>query len=206
MATSQLTHPINMRNQARAAALWCDGWYRCAKAEPSPNFERRPAGSIVDLVVIHSISLPPGDFRNGNVQKLFLNQLDWDAHPYFDAIRGLKVSAHFFISRTGELLQFVSCDYRAWHAGQSSYYGRSDCNNYSVGIELEGLEGGLFEAAQYETLSTLGAAILANYPIRHIAGHEDIAGGRKSDPGAGFDWAYIAKSLGLNSDRLPQRL
>lgn len=194
-----------MSDRNRREALWRNGWYRCAKAEASPNFEPRPDGSIVDLVVIHSISLPPGDFCNGNVQKLFANQLDWDAHPYFAAIRGLRVSAHFFISRTGELLQFVSCDHRAWHAGESSYYGRSDCNSYSVGIELEGLEGGLFEAAQYETLSTLGAAILANYPIRHIAGHEHIAVGRKSDPGAGFDWSYIANSLGLRSDWLPQR-
>ena len=192
-----------MLDQAKNAELWRHGWYRYAKAEASPNFEPRPAGSTVDLVVIHSISLPPGDFGNGNVQKLFANQLDWDAHSYFQSIRGLKVSAHFFISRHGELWQFVSCDHRAWHAGQSSYLGRSDCNNYSVGIELEGLEGDVFEAVQYETLSTLGAAILANYPIRHIAGHEHISVGRKSDPGTGFNWSYLGKSLGLSPDCLP---
>ena len=202
MVTYRLTQPINMPNQAQTAPLWHHGWYRCAKAEASPNFEPRPAGTTIDLLVIHSISLPPGEFSNGNVQKLFANRLDWDAHPYFQSIRGLKVSAHFFVSRTGELWQFVSCDHRAWHAGQSSHHGRSDCNNYSVGIELEGLEGDLFEAAQYETLGTLGAAILANYPIRHVAGHEHISVGRKLDPGAGFDWTYFANSLGLRSDYL----
>ena len=203
MVTYRLIHPINMPKQARNAALWHEGWYRCAKAEASPNFEPRPVGSTIDLVVVHSISLPPGDFHNGNVQKLFLNQLDWDAHPYFQSIRGLKVSAHFFISRNGELWQFVSCDHRAWHAGQSSYHGRTDCNNYSVGIELEGLEGGVFEAVQYETLSTLAAAIFANYPIRHVAGHEHISAGRKLDPGVGFDWSYLRDSLGLWSGCLP---
>ena len=136
------------------------GWYRHARALASPNFGPRPAGAQIDLIVMHSISLPPGEFGNGNVQHLFTNQLDWEAHPYFQGIRGLQVSAHFFISRNGELWQFVGCDDRAWHAGASGYRGRSQCNDDSIGIELEGLEGGLFEAPQYETLVSLCAALL----------------------------------------------
>lgn len=177
--------------------LWRSGWYRPARALASPNFGPRPAGAAIDLVVLHSISLPPGEFGNGNVQRLFTNQLDWDAHPYFQAIRGLQVSAHFFISRTGALWQFVSCDERAWHAGQSHYRGRGNCNDDAIGIELEGLEGGLFEAPQYEALAALCAALLAAYPIAHIAGHEHIAPGRKRDPGAGFDWPRLQAALAL---------
>jgi N-acetyl-anhydromuramoyl-L-alanine amidase len=129
-----------------ARALWQGGWYRCARQLESPNFGLRPENAQIDLVVVHSISLPPGEYGNQNVQRLFTNQLDWEAHPYFAGIRGLQVSSHFFVSRSGELWQFVSCDARAWHAGESSYRGRSNCNDDSVGIELEGLEGGGFEA------------------------------------------------------------
>ncbi len=178
-----------------AAALWQQGWYRYARAMASPNFGARPDQASIDLLVLHSISLPPGEFGNGQVQRLFTNQLDWDAHPYFQGIRGLQVSAHFFITRTGELWQFVSCQDRAWHAGQSSYRGRSKCNDDSIGIELEGLEGGLFEAPQYETLTALCAAVMAHYPIAHIAGHEHIAAGRKQDPGPGFDWPLLKQAL-----------
>lgn len=177
--------------------LWRSGWYRPARALASPNFGPRPAGAAIDLSVIHSISLPPGEFGNGNVQRLFTNALDWDAHPYFQAIRGLQVSAHFFISRTGALWQFVSCDERAWHAGPSHYRGRGNCNDDSIGIELEGLEGGLFEAPQYAALAALCTALLAAYPIAHIAGHEHIAPGRKHDPGAGFDWPRLQAALAL---------
>lgn len=183
--------------------LWHNGWYRPARALASPNFGPRPAGALVDLVVIHSISLPPGEFGNGNVQRLFTNQLDWNAHPYFQGLRGLQVSAHFFISRSGALWQFVSCDERAWHAGQSSYRGRSNCNDDSIGIELEGLEGGSFETAQYEALASLCAALLAARPIAHIAGHEHIAPGRKHDPGAGFDWPRLQAALTLPEGCLP---
>lgn len=158
----------------------------------------------IDLVVIHSISLPPGEFGGGQVQQLFTNQLEWDAHPYFQSIRGLQVSSHFFITRDGTPWQFVSCDDRAWHAGQSSYRGRENCNDDSIGIELEGLEGGRFEPAQYEALSALCAAILARYPVTHLAGHEHIAPGRKHDPGAGFDWTLLQKSLGLPAWYLPE--
>jgi AmpD protein len=128
---------------------------------------------------------------------MFTNQLDWDAHPYFQGIRGLQVSAHFFIGRTGELHQFVSCDDRAWHAGHSSYRGRSQCNDDSIGIELEGLEGGIFETLQYQTLASLCAALLRAYPVRHIAGHEHVAPGRKLDPGRGFDWVLLQDLLAL---------
>lgn len=185
------------------AALWQKGWYRYARALASPNFGPRPAAACTDLIVIHSISLPPGEFGNGQVQRLFTNQLNWGVHPYFQSIRGLQVSSHFFISRSGELWQFVSCDDRAWHAGESSYRGRSNCNDDSIGIELEGLEGGQFEAGQYETLTSVCAALLRNYPITHLAGHEHIAPGRKQDPGAGFEWPRLQDSLGLPTKCFP---
>lgn len=184
-------------------ALWQGGWYRYARALASPNFGPRPADAQIDLLVIHSISLPPGEFDNGNVQRLFTNQLDWDTHPYFQAIRGLQVSSHFFITRSGALWQFVACGDRAWHAGESNYRGRSNCNDDSIGIELEGLEGGTFEAPQYETLAGLCAALLQAYPIAHIAGHEHIAAGRKQDPGPGFDWPLLQRSLASPAGFLP---
>ena len=187
-----------------AAALWFQGWYRYARAMASPNFGPRPAGASVDLIVIHSISLPPGQFGNGQVQRLFVNQLDWDAHPYFQSIRGLQVSSHFFITRDGQPWQFVSCDDRAWHAGKSSYRGRDNCNDDSIGIEMEGLEGGLFETAQYETLASLCAALTAHYPVVHIAGHEHIAPDRKQDPGAGFDWHRLQQSIGAPDRYFPE--
>lgn len=178
-------------------ALWQDGWYRHARHLHSPNFGPRPADSAVDLLVLHSISLPPGVYGGNQVQALFTNTLDWSAHPYFQTIQGMQVSSHFYIQRQGELWQFVSCDDRAWHAGVSHYRGRDNCNNDSIGIEFEGLEGDTFEAAQYETLQALVGAITLRYPIQHIAGHEHIAPGRKNDPGAGMDWALLQRSLGL---------
>jgi AmpD protein len=147
------------------------------------------------LLVIHSISLPPGQYGGAEVPALFTNQLDWDAHPYFTQIRGLEVSTHFFIRRDGALMQFVSADERAWHAGQSSYRGRHQCNDDSVGIELEGLEGDSFEDAQYAQLVRLCQALKSRYPITHVAGHEHIAAGRKQDPGAGFDWQRLQRQL-----------
>ncbi|MDW5445060.1 1,6-anhydro-N-acetylmuramyl-L-alanine amidase AmpD [Polaromonas sp. SM01] len=191
---------------AEPPSLWHQGWYQHARALASPNFGARPAAASIDLVVIHSISLPPGEFGNGQVQRLFTNQLDWDAHPYFQSIRGLKVSSHFFITRSGQLWQFVSCDDRAWHAGESRYRGRDNCNDDSIGIELEGLEGGLFEATQYETLASICAALLRHYPVAHLAGHEHIASGRKQDPGVGFDWARLQRSLGLPAQCFPQNI
>jgi AmpD protein len=177
-------------------ALWQDGWYRFARHQPSPNFGPRPSAASIDLVVVHSISLPPGQYGGDEVSALFTNQLDWDAHPYFEQIRGLQVSAHFFIRRGGELWQFVDCDARAWHAGRSHWRGRDECNDDSIGVELEGLEGERFEAAQYETLTSLCAALAQRYPITHIAGHEHVAPGRKQDPGPGFDWARLRQSTG----------
>lgn len=184
--------------------LWDGGWYRFARRLPSPNFGLRPPSAVVDLIVLHSISLPPGQYGGDEVQRLFTNTLDWDAHPYFKSIEGMEVSSHFYVRRNGELWQFVSCDDRAWHAGTSHYRGRSHCNDDSIGIELEGLEGDKFEFAQYETLAGLCAAIPQRYPVSHVAGHEHIAPGRKSDPGSGFDWAHLQHSLGWPSQYFPQ--
>lgn len=175
--------------------LWHAGWYGLAQAQPSPNFGPRPAGAAIDLIVVHAISLPPGHYGGPEVPALFCNQLDWEAHPYFQSIRGLQVSAHFFIRRDGALWQFVSTDARAWHAGRSAYRGRDNCNDDSIGIELEGLEGQTFEAAQYRALSDLCQALRTRYPIAHVAGHEHIAPGRKHDPGAGFDWPRFRADL-----------
>jgi AmpD protein len=188
-----------------ATALWHQGWYRFARHLTSPNQGPRPADTHPDLLVLHSISLPPGSFAGDAVQRLFMNQLDWNEHPYFKAMEGLRVSSHFFIRRDGELWQFVDCDQRAWHAGVSHYRGRDNCNDHSIGIELEGLEGDSFEPSQYETLASLAAALLQRYPITHIAGHEDIAPGRKFDPGQGFDWSELCKCLGCSPESLPPR-
>jgi len=185
-------------------ALWQAGWYRFARRLVSPNQGPRPANTRPDLIVLHSISLPPGHYGGDDVQALFCNTLDWDAHPYYDSIRNLQVSAHFFVRRNGELMQFVSCDARAWHAGASQYRGRSNCNDDSIGIELEGLEGDTFTADQYETLSALCSAIALHYPVQYIAGHEHIAAGRKGDPGAGFSWVQLQQSLAWPDQCFPQ--
>lgn len=190
-------------SERAGAALWRDGWYQFAGRLASPNYGPRPIRARTDLIVLHSISLPPGQYGGDEVQRLFTNQLDWNQHPYFKSIEGMAVSAHFYIRRDGELLQFVSANDRAWHAGASSYRGRSNCNDDSIGIELEGLEGGPFEEFQYETLASLCAAILQHYPIAHIAGHEHIAPGRKGDPGRGFDWPLLQKALGLAARYFP---
>jgi N-acetyl-anhydromuramoyl-L-alanine amidase len=182
---------------------WQAGWLRSAQPLPSPNFGQRPAGAAVSLVVVHSISLPPGQYGGNQIQALFTNQLDWDAHPYFQTIRGLQVSAHFLIARDGALWQFVSCDDRAWHAGASSFQGRENCNDFSIGIELEGLEGDSFELVQYATLSQLCIHLRQQYPIHSVVGHEHIAPGRKLDPGPGFDWQALAQSVAWNPQCFP---
>ena len=189
-----------------ATALWENGWYRHAHRCPSPNFGPRPARSAIDLIVLHSISLPPGHYGGPAVMELFTNQLDWDAHPYFQTLRGLQVSSHFFIRRNGDLWQFVSCDDRAWHAGVSHYRGRGNCNDDSIGIELEGLEGDAFETSQYEALHSLIPAIAQSYPIAHVAGHEHVAPGRKQDPGPGFQWAQLQRGLGWGDQYFPECL
>ena len=150
----------------------------------------------MDLVVLHSISLPPGVFGGEHIAQLFTNRLDWSAHPYFETIRGLQVSAHFLVRRGGQVQQFVSTDRRAWHAGTSAWRGRSNCNDYSVGIELEGLEGGRFEDAQYRALVPLLQALARRHPLQAITGHEHVAPGRKHDPGPGFDWAALQAQPG----------
>ena len=200
---TQMTQPNERRSAVALNGLWRDGWYRFAALLPSPNFGPRPKASCIDLIVVHAISLPPGQYGGDEVQRLFTNQLDWEAHPYFQSIKGLTVSAHFYIRRNGELWQFVSCDERAWHAGASSYRGHDNCNDDSIGIELEGLEDASFESAQYGTLAVLCASIQQRYPIAHLAGHEHIAPGRKRDPGTGFDWHLFQRSLALDASHLP---
>lgn len=182
---------------------WANGWLAGVRWQPSPHFGPRPTGAEVDLVVVHSISLPPGEFGNGQVDRLFAGTLDWDAHPYFQSIRGLEVSAHFLIDRRGGITQYVSVNDRAWHAGASCWRGRSNCNDDSVGVELEGLEGGSFEPGQYASLARLCQALALAWPIRHVAGHEHIAPGRKRDPGPGFDWARLRQSLGWSARMFP---
>jgi AmpD protein len=185
------------------ATRWRAGWWSAARACPSPNFGPRPADAQVSLAIVHSISLPPGAYGGDAIERLFTNRLDWSAHPYFETIRGLEVSAHFVVRRDGSLLQFVSCDDRAWHAGRSAWRGRENCNDHSIGIELEGLEGGDFEPAQYAQLARLLRVLAARYPISEAVGHEHVAPGRKHDPGAGFDWARLHALLRRRRPQLP---
>lgn len=161
---------------------------------PSPNCDDRPEGAI-ELLVIHNISLPPGEFGGDGVQRLFTNTLDAAEHPYYPTIFGLKVSAHFFVRRDGQVIQFVSCLKRAWHAGESCWQGKSRCNDFSLGIELEGSDALPFTDAQYAALGDLTLALRDAYPIRGIAGHSDIAPQRKTDPGTCFDWARYLTGL-----------
>lgn len=165
------------------------GWFDEARQLPSPNCDQRPGDEPPSLIVIHNISLPPGEFGGSAVEELFTNRLDWDAHPYYQGIRGLEVSTHFFIRRDGELIQFVPCSMRAWHAGASNWCGRERCNDFSIGIELEGSDELPFTEAQYASLAELTRTLKETYPITSIVGHADIAPGRKTDPGPHFDWA-----------------
>jgi AmpD protein len=180
-----------------------DGWLRNARRCDSPNFGPRPDGVQIDLALIHSISLPPGVYGGDEIERLFTNTLDWDAHPYFQQIRGMEVSSHFVIRRDGGLFQFVSCDQRAWHAGRSSWRGRANCNDYAIGIELEGLEGDRFERAQYDCLVRLLRQLATRYPLQSVAGHEHVAAGRKQDPGPGFDWPALIATLGWPTRYFP---
>ena len=160
----------------------------------SPNFDQRPAGQI-DLLVIHNISLPPNEYGGDGIIALFTNQLDPTEHPYYANIAHLKVSSHFLIRRDGTLIQFVSCLDRAWHAGQSCWQGRERCNDFSIGIELEGDDDSPFEDAQYATLNLLIARLTKKYPIQSITGHSDIAPGRKTDPGPFFEWSRVSTKV-----------
>jgi len=167
------------------------GWLRNVERIDSPNFDERPEGVPIELIVIHGISLPPGEFGGPEVAHLFTNALPVDAHPYFAQLAGLRVSAHFFVRRDGQLVQFVSCLKRAWHAGVSSWRGRERCNDFSIGIELEGVDCLPYEAAQYSVCIELIRALRSAYPIFDVAGHSDIAPGRKTDPGPAFDWSRL---------------
>ncbi|HEV2612002.1 MAG TPA: 1,6-anhydro-N-acetylmuramyl-L-alanine amidase AmpD [Noviherbaspirillum sp.] len=180
-----------------------DGWCNGVAREPSPNFDVRPEGTVVDLLVIHNISLPPENFGGTFIADLFCNRLDCDAHPYFDRLRTLKVSAHFLIRRDGSVVQFVSTLQRAWHAGLSSFRGRERCNDFSIGIELEGSDFEPFHASQYETLAELTHALQVRHPLASVAGHEHIAPGRKTDPGPFFDWAHYRELLDHGGKPLP---
>lgn len=162
---------------------------------PSPNHDERPPGTDISLVVLHSISLPRGTYGGEAIARLFCNTLDTDSHPAFAELRGLRVSSHFLIRRDGELVQFVPPEKRAWHAGVSSWRGRERCNDFSIGIELEGTDDSAFAGPQYSRLGALLKSLLARFPIRAIAAHSDVAPARKTDPGAGFGWHRLLRSL-----------
>lgn len=187
-----------------APTRWRGGWWSAARRRSSPNFGPRPPGSDIGLLLVHSISLPPGEYGGDAIERLFTSRLDWDAHPYYGRIRGLRVSSHFLIRRDGMLMQFVSCADRAWHAGTSAWQGRENVNDFSIGVELEGLEGHAFVAPQYDVLVALALQLERRYAIRAIAGHEHVAPGRKQDPGAGFEWARMACALGERGWALPR--
>ena len=177
------------------------GWCREIRQVRSPNCDARPPQVAIDLLVIHNISLPPGEFGGNWIEALFSNTLDCDAHPYFDQLRGVKVSAHFLVRRDGRILQFVSANDRAWHAGVSEFRGRQRCNDFSVGIELEGSDFENFSDAQYQSLAILTSSLTAKYPITDVVGHQHIAPDRKTDPGPFFDWQrfqreFSAETLG----------
>ncbi|MDX1734217.1 MAG: 1,6-anhydro-N-acetylmuramyl-L-alanine amidase AmpD [Halioglobus sp.] len=175
-----------------------DGWLQQARRVASPNFGPRPDNCEPELLVVHNISLPPGCYDGDCVEQLFTNCLDWDAHPFFDEIRGLEVSSHVLIRRSGELVQFVSFEDRAWHAGESSWRGRHNCNDFSIGVELEGADEEPYADAQYPVLADLTRTLIATYPRLHrhgITGHSDIAPGRKTDPGPAFDWLRYLLAL-----------
>lgn len=167
------------------------GWLAGTERVPSLNYDQRPAGEVIRLLVIHAISLPPGVFGGNAVIDFFSNRLDPTAHPYFSSIAAQRVSAHFFIRRDGRLVQFVSCDARAWHAGASCWRGRDRCNDYSIGVELEGNDHSAYSDAQYAMLIQLIDLLKEHYPLEACAGHADIASGRKTDPGPFFDWSRI---------------
>ena len=162
---------------------------------PSPNCDERPEGAEITLLVVHNISLPPGEFGGDGIVGLFTNTLDFSAHPYYATLRGLEVSAHFLIRRGGDLIQLVSCARRAWHAGASSWRGRERCNDVSVGVELEGADDQAYTDPQYTRLAGLLRELRQRYPITDIVGHADIAPGRKTDPGPAFDWGHFRELL-----------
>ncbi|HEY3488338.1 MAG TPA: 1,6-anhydro-N-acetylmuramyl-L-alanine amidase AmpD [Gammaproteobacteria bacterium] len=171
-----------------------------ARQMPSPNFNERPAGARPELIVIHNISLPPGEFGGSAIDEFFTNCLDCSLHPYFREIEGMQVSSHLLIRRDGEIVQYVPFSRRAWHAGVSRYKGRENCNDFSIGIELEGTDELPYAEKQYRRLTEVVSCLLGTYDSlnsQDIVGHSDIAPGRKTDPGPGFDWPYFRRQLDL---------
>lgn len=171
------------------------GWLSGVRRVPSPNFDSRPEGSAIDLLVVHAISLPPEQFGGPGIEQLFTNTLDPREHPYYEGIHALRVSSHLLVRRTGEVLQFVPTLARAWHAGVSAFSGKSRCNDFSLGIELEGSDAQPFEAVQYRVLAALIASLARRHPLADVVGHSDVAPGRKTDPGPHFDWAMLVEEL-----------
>ncbi|MDB5795319.1 MAG: ampD [Noviherbaspirillum sp.] len=172
-----------------------DGWCAGVVREPSPNFDARSPEAQIRLLVVHNISLPPCQFGGPYIADLFANRLDCDAHPYFAQLRGVRVSAHFLVRRDGVVVQFVSANDRAWHAGVSSFRGQEKCNDFSIGIELEGSDFEPFEPVQYRRLAGLTRALAAHYSLTDVTGHQHIAPGRKTDPGPFFDWPLYRRML-----------
>lgn len=168
-----------------------------ARQIASPNYNARPAHSEIELLVVHNISLPPSQFGGGYIEQFFQNKLNWSLHPYFQTIQGMQVSTHLLILRSGEVLQFVNFNQRAWHSGRSTYLGKKECNDYSIGIELEGSDDLPFQEIQYQVLAHVVTVLQATYPklLQHVAGHSDIARGRKTDPGPYFDWLKIRRLI-----------
>lgn len=174
------------------------GWARGVRRVPSPHADERPAGTRVSLIVIHGVSLPPGEFGGSRVEEFFIGRLDSAAHPYFSEIAALRVAPHFYVTREGRVTQFVSTDRRAWHAGRSSWRGRAECNDFSIGIELEGVDEMPYTDAQYAMLAALIGALRRRHPgigEHGLAGHSDIAPGRKTDPGPAFEWTRLREDL-----------
>lgn len=182
-----------MDNGSAGLVISAEGMAHGARYIASPNCDARPEGVAITLAVIHNISLPPGEYRGDGVIELFTNRLDPEAHPYYRDIHMLKVSTHFFIRRDSTLIQCVPCSKRAWHAGVSQWQGRERCNDFSIGIELEGSDDSPFEQTQYDTLNALLVALRCAYPITDVVGHSDIAPGRKTDPGRCLDWQRIVR-------------
>jgi N-acetyl-anhydromuramoyl-L-alanine amidase len=172
-----------------------DGWAEGVRRVASPNQDPRPGDAVISLLLLHSISLPPGEFGGDAIEQLFTNRLDPQAHPYFREIHAMKVSSHFLVRRDGSLVQFVPVHARAWHAGASAWRGRQRCNDFSVGVELEGTDEGPFADAQYRQLAALIGTLRKHLPLRDVAAHSDVAPGRKTDPGAGFDWPRLLAAL-----------
>jgi AmpD protein len=195
-----------MRRHSNTLRIDYHGWLApgCGVSHaPSPNFDARPGHAAVTLLVLHNISLPPGQFGGPEVVNFFQNCLNYDSHPWLDRLRDVRVSAHFFVQRTGHIVQLVATSQRAWHAGVSHFNGRARCNDFSVGIELEGTDTLPYTAQQYRALRRLVAALRKRHPLRAVQGHEHIAPGRKTDPGPTFDWQRFARETGWKAWQVP---